>query len=524
MALKSVSVILPPKASTDATPIMKQPTLISTILLTATLTVNAAQERPNILFFLVDDMGTQDTSVPFHFDQDGQAVVTESNKLFRTPNMETLARNGRRFTKAYAYSVCSPTRVSLMTGQAAPRHHVTTWTHPASSTVDTGKVRTQTVTGPEWRTTGIPSGIPLLTTELQKAGYTTLFAGKAHFGPDDTSNGDPINLGFDVSIAGFGGGAPGSYYGDKNYSGTWRGGGHQWDIPGLETYHGTDTFLTEALTLEMNAAISKAVEGDQPFFAYMSHYAVHAPFETDARFAQNYPTLKGSRLAFATLVEGMDKSLGDMVTHLETLGVAEDTLIIFYSDNGSAGPFKSAPLRGMKGHRHEGGIRVPLIAAWAKPNPENRFQKQLNIPANSVDDDLVSCVDIMPTFLNIAGGTVPSGTIQDGQSILQQIAGKPGAHRPPTFLAHFPHGQHNNNLFTSYINGDWKVIYNYADKTWELYNQTNDIGEAHNLVKVQPERARTLAKQMLAELNAQHAQYPNFIKDGKPALPDLNSL
>lgn len=228
---------------------------IATLLVLTLSLCASATERPNILFFLVDDMGTQDTSLPFYYP-DGKPVVTANNKVFRTPNMEKLAGNGRLFTQAYAYSVCSPTRVSLLTGQAAPRHRVTTWTHPKSSKSDPGAIRTKRLTGPAWNTGGVPANTPLLTTALKKSGYKTLFAGKAHFGPDDTSNGNPLNLGFDVSIAGFGGGGPGGYHGKTNYSAAWRGGGHDWDIPGLEKYHGTDTFLTEALTLEMAAPSS----------------------------------------------------------------------------------------------------------------------------------------------------------------------------------------------------------------------------------------------------------------------------
>lgn len=493
-------------------------------LLTLALSLCAsAIEKPNILFFLVDDMGTQDTSLPFHY-RDGKAVVTDNNKLFRTPNMEKLASNGRLFTQAYAYSVCSPTRVSLMTGQAAPRHKVTSWTHPKSSEIDPGVIQTEHLTGPTWNTKGVPSDTPLLTTALKKSGYKTLFAGKAHFGPDDTPNGDPLNLGFDVNIAGFGGGGPGGYHGKTNYSAAWRNGGHDWDIPGLEKYHGTDTFLTEAITLELGAAIEQSVKEKKPFFAYMSHYAVHAPFETDARFAKNYPELKGDSLAFATMVEGMDKSLGDLIEKLNELGVAEDTLIVFYSDNGSDGPFPNKPLRGKKGTRYEGGLRVPLIVAWAKPNPNNQFQQQLKIPENSIENDIVICTDMMPTFLSIAGSQVPENAHIDGADISPYFQGKPGTHRPQSFLTHFPHGRHNNTLFTTYRQDDWKVIYNYEGKTWELYNLATDLGENENLLKQQPEKALELATAMLAELESQGAQFPIDRKTETPVLPDTSIL
>ena len=482
-----------------------------------------AADKPNIVFFLVDDMGTQDTSVPFYQNADGKFVTTDHNKLYRTPNMEKLAENGRMFTRAYAYSVCSPTRVTLMTGQAAPRHKVTTWTHPKTHKTDPGLVKTKTIKSPKWNQKGVPENITLLPHILKKSGYTSLFAGKAHFGPDDTPNGNPLNLGFDVNIAGFGGGGPGSYYGKENYSARFRG-ETIWDVPGLEKYHGTDTYLTEAITIEMNAAITKTVEKKKPFFAYMSHYAVHAPFlHPDPRFKKNYPTLKGHGLAFATLVEGMDKSLGDMVAHLEKLGVAEDTLIVFYSDNGSASPLWTKTLRDKKGSRFEGGTRVPLIVAWAKPNSNNKFQKALPIPKGTVDNHMVTCLDMLPTFANLTGSEKPKDAIWDGYDVSSYFMGKNKVERKGGFLVHFPH-RHQNTLFSNYLVGDEKIIYNYSSKKWEMYNIKTDPKEGNNLVQAHPAKALKLAKMMIAELDSQNANYPLDVNTNKPVKPDLSTL
>ena len=482
-----------------------------------------AADRPNILFFLVDDMGIGDTSVPFLY-RDGKAQKIPLNDLYRTPNMEKLAASGRLFTNAYAYSVCSPTRISLMTGQAASRHRVTTWTHPKESSVDTGLVKTANIKSPAgWRVTGIDSSLPLLPRLLQQAGYRTLFAGKAHFGPDDTPSGDPTNLGFDLNIAGFGGGGPGSYWGKYNYSANHRTGAHVWDVPGLEKYHGTDTFLSEAITLEMSQAIADSVNAKEPFFAYMSHYAVHAPWlYPDARFSDNYPQLRGQANAFATLVEGMDKSLGDLIQKLHDLGVAEETLVIFFSDNGSAWSV-DGPYRDKKGSRFEGGIRVPLIVSWAKPDPKSPLQRQLAIPANSVEHDVVSCVDMMPTMLSIAGVSVPSGAVMDGHDISPYFTGTPGPHRPQEFLTHFPH-RHRNTLFSTYRQSHWKIIYRYASEEWELYHLEDDPFERTNLVKERPQLALSLAKQLVQQLDSQHAMYPASVRDGKVVKPNLDTL
>ena len=496
---------------------------IITFILLLTSTALWAEERPNILFFLVDDMGIGDTSVPFLY-KDGEAQKIGLNNLYRTPNMEKLAESGRLFTQAYSYSVCSPTRISLMTGQAAPRHGVTTWTHPKQSSIDKGLVKTAKLRSPaDWSITGLDRSLPLLPRLMQQAGYRTLFAGKAHFGPDDTPSGDPANLGFDVNIAGFGGGGPGSYWGKYNYSANHRTKKHLWDVPGLEKYHGTDTFLTEAITLEMNQAIEEAVKAEKPFFAYMSHYAVHAPWiYPDARFTKNYPKLKGQGLAFATLVEGMDKSLGDMIQKLNDLGVAEETLVIFFSDNGSAWS-ANGPFRGKKGSRFEGGLRVPLIVSWAKRNPQNPMQKKFAIPANSVAHDVVTCVDMMPTMLKLAGANIPDDAVIDGFDISPYFTGTEGTHRPQEFLTHFPH-RHSNTLFSTYRHKDWKIIYNYASETWELYNLKDDPFEKTNVVSKRPELSLTLAKKMVQKLDSQKAKYPVSIISGKDVKPNFRTL
>ena len=492
---------------------------IPVFLCLLSLTLNAQTAgKPNILFFLVDDMGTQDTSVPFLYDREEQPVVSELNQLYRTPNMEKLAENARLFTQARAYSVCSPTRISLMTGLNAPRHKVTQWTHPKTWKSAPGAIQTKTLKNPEWEVRGLPADLPTLPGLLKEVGYATLFAGKAHFGPDDTVNGDPVNVGFDVNIAGFGGGGPGSYWGKYNYSANHRTGAHVWDVPGLEKYHGSDTFLTEAITLEMNAAIEEAVREDRPFFAYMSHYAVHAPFlYPDSRFTKNYPQLKGHALAFATLIEGMDKSLGDMIRKLDELGVAEETLVIFYSDNGSANPLGSKPLRGIKGTRHEGGTRVPLMVAWAKPDPENPLQKRLPVEAGTREDAIVTCTDFMPTILRIAGAKHPSPSTLDGFDISPYFSGR-DAQRPQEFLVHFPHA-HRNNLFSSLILGDWKVIYSYESKSWELYHLKEDPWETENRAKDMPELLKKMAESLVSKLDENDASYPVSVQTGEPVKP-----
>ena len=318
-------------------------------------TISNEQKQPNILVFLVDDMGLMDTSLPFIINEQNEAVLYPLNSWYHTPNMEQLAAKGTRFSQFYAQSVCSPTRASLMTGQNATRHHTTTWIKPEKNNGGTF--------GPKhWNWQGLDQSSVTLPQRLKTVGYKTIHIGKGHFGPLDSQGADPKNIGFDVNIAGAAWGRPKSYYGQNHY------GNHpkyqqenkplRHNIPHLTAYYDKDIFLTEALTLEANKQIAQAAAEQKPFFLYMSHYAVHDPFDSDPRFAKRYQNLGKSEQAqaYATLVEGMDKSLGDIMAKLEQLSLAENTLIFFLGDNGSASPLgqineiaSSAPLKGKKG-------------------------------------------------------------------------------------------------------------------------------------------------------------------------------
>jgi len=479
----------------------------------ATVRIGVGPPRPNIVFFFVDDMGWQDTSVPFHYDSSGHPIITPLNERYRTPGMETLANRGMKFTRAYAHPVCTPSRVTWVTGKNPARHRVSFWTNPAGTetggTAAVPHLRSPT----DWRRTGIAATEIPLPQLLADAGYRTIHAGKGHFGSQGAFGQYPENLGFDVNIAGNEIGHPGSYSGNYGQS-------SNRPVPGLQEYHHTGTHLSEALTLEINKAIEKAVGESAPFFAYMSHYAVHTPFETDPRFSANYPGLTGSSLAYATLLEGMDKSLGDMIAKLEQLGVAENTLIVFLSDNGGDAPGANgnAPLRGKKAMRYEGGMRVPMIAAWAKRDGENPFQTAIPIPAASRQDDLVSIADLFPTFLSVAGLGLEQDI--DGHDLVPYLKAQPGSHRPQSLVTHFPHS-HNNSFYSTYHQGDWKLIFNYGDESYELYNLAADIGENNNLAAAEPGRVTNMARAMALELNAMGAQYPQNLNTASPQPPPL---
>ena len=471
-------------------------------------------ERPNIILFLVDDMGWQDTSEPF-WDS-----VVPQNRIFHTPNMERLARQGMKFTHAYACPVSSPSRVSLMTGANVAQHQVSNWTLERNKSTDAPH---RTLDFGTWNYNGITpeQGIEnafyakCLPQVLSDNGYLTMMVGKAHFGALTTPAADPLTIGFDYNIAGHAAGAMGSYLGEENYGNREKGGYTEpWGVPDLEAYHGTDMFLTEALTLEAAKLIDTALQQEKPFFLYMSHYAVHAPFKADKRFVQKYLDRGMSRneAMYAAIVEGMDKSLGDLMDLTEERGIADNTIIIFMSDHGGytvgrggEAAQRNYPLRGGKGSCFEGGIREPLIVYW------NGVTE-----ANSVNTTPVIIEDFFPTILDMAG-VRKYDTPQhiDGKSFVPNLkSGKGNAQR--TLYFHYPNywGEFREDIGvpqSAIIEGDWKLVHYYESGKNELYNLKEDIHERHDL-SGEPgnaKRVQRLASKLSDYLRSYNANMPS---------------
>ncbi len=467
-----------------------------------------ADARPNIVFFFVDDMGWQETSVPFHKE------ITDLNRRYHTPNMERLAAEGMKFTQAYACAVCSPSRISLMTGLNAARHQVTNWTLRKDKSPDW---KHGSVEPPEWNMNGL-SPVPgidrtvhatTLPTLLKRAGYRTIHTGKAHFGAKGTPGENPLNLGFDVNIAGHAPGGPGSHHGTNNFSAAWRNADRIWDVPGLESYHGQEIHLTEALTIEANKAVDQAVADGKPFYLYMSHYAIHAPWEKDTRFYQKYRDagLDDFDATYASMVEGMDRSLGDIMDNVKRHGIEEKTIFVFMSDNGQPSRAdRNEPLRGHKLTPYEGGVRVPMIVKWPG----------VTEPGSDCADAVI-IEDIFPTFLEMAGvgDGSQAGEKIDGVSFVP-LLGQTG--RTPTDRAlfwHFPH-TYDQPPYSSVRQGDWKLIYHHVDGQQELFNLTDDIGEQNNLASHRPNKRGELARILSDHLRETVAGMPIDKATGKP--------
>lgn len=482
----------------------------------------AHNNRPNIILFMVDDMGWQDTSLPFWKEK------TPLNERYHTPNMERLASQGMMFTQAYACSVSSPTRVSLMTGMNAARHRVTNWTLEKNTSTDN---QSNMLQFPEWNVNGIcqAPGVPYtyevtsLPQLLKNNGYHTIHCGKAHWGAIDTPGENPHHFGFEVNIAGHAGGGIASYLGEENYGNRTDGKpSSRQAVPDLDKYWGTETFATEALTLEALKALDKAKNLGQPFFLYMSHYAIHIPINRDKRFYQKYidAGLSEKEAAYAALIEGMDKSLGDLMNWLEKNELDKNTIVIFMSDNGGFATdthwrdaplyTQNAPLNSGKGSAYEGGIREPMIVKW--PGEVS--------PGTKCDDYLI-IEDFFPTILDMAQ-VRERKTVQtvDGVSFMPMLEGKPTRYDKRNLYWNYPNlwGNEGPGIGSTCTvrRGDWKLIYYYETGKKELFNITNDIGETANRAEQNPRLVKKLSKELGKFLRGADAQRPSFKTTGKP--------
>lgn len=488
------------------------------------------RERPNIVVFFVDDLGWQDISVPFYKE------VTAQNKKFHTPNLELLAREATKFTNAYATPVCTPSRVSMLTGINAARHKVTNWTHPvANKPTDNPD---ELLIPPYWNINGMSPEASTPKTVyatpfpkiLKDNGYYTVHIGKAHWGSAGTPAASPLNLGFMVNVAGHSAGHPQSYYGEENY-GNMPGKASYQSVPDLMEYHGSDTFLTEALTREAIKAIAEPIRREEPFFLNFSNYAVHVPIQPDPRFVQRYldQGLDPIEAGYASLVEGFDKSIGDVIQFLKSKGVYDNTVIIFLSDNGglSLQPMRSGPnhtqnlpLRAGKGSIYEGGIRIPLLIK--NSNSEGALTTEMPVIVE----------DLFPTILelaNISDYSLVQKNV-DGKSLVSLINGKDDdSWNSRNLIWNVPNkwtvkDGPGINFFSAIRQGDFKLVYDMKHGKLELYNLREDIGEMSDIATKERKKVKELSHLLTKQLKDWEAQLPTYKSSGKtiPFPDELN--
>jgi arylsulfatase A-like enzyme len=462
------------------------------------LSFSTSAQQKNILIFLVDDLGWQDVSLPF------ADSVTHWNRLYHTPNLEKLAARGVKFTHAYAHQNCTPSRVSMLTGMNPIHHKVTSWTFQKDTNPKEGGDPDFEV--PHWNMNGL-SASPFpnsytaksLAQTLKEKGYSTIHAGKAHFGAYDTPGANPLLNGFDINIGGTAAGQPASYSGLQNFGNKTNAPSDIRAVPNLERFWGKDIHLTEALTQESMRIMDSVRQNKKPFFMLFSNFAVHTPIQADQRFVNKYYQLgiDSTEAKYASLIEGMDKSLGDWMEYLDKNKLTENTVIIFLSDNGGltdVGRGKSgrntynSPLRSGKTSGYEGGLRIPFVVSGLGHQGESNHQNIL-------------VEDVFPTVLEVA--KISNNKQLDGKSFLPLIEKKQSNDNRMLIWYH-PHMRSNGSkdiqAFSAIRQGQWKLIYFHKDQHFELYNTENDLSESKNLFQENPQKALFLARQLGRQL------------------------
>ncbi len=416
--------------------------------------------KPNFLFILIDDMGWSD-------------VGCYASRFHETPVIDQLAKQGMRFTDAYAACpVCSPTRASILAGQYPARVGVTDFISGHWRPYEKLRV-------PINRQQYLPLESVTIAESLKEAGYATGCIGKWHLGGKQHS---PGNQGFDTVVQGV------RNQNDKQVTGF------------------TD------------AAIQFIVENkDRPFFLYLSHHTVHIRLEAPQELVEKYekkpkPKNGVNNPVYAAMIEHLDTSIGRILRKLEELDVDKETVVVFFSDNGGLRQrfdgkgqvvATNAPLRSEKGTLYEGGIRVPLIVrspGVVKPGSECRAP--------------VSSVDFYPTFLETVGRKDTPKQVLDGESLMSLLRRSGKLERDAIFW-HYPH-YHHSTPAGAIRRGDWKLIEFFEDDRLELYNLEEDIAEAKNLAREKPEIARRLQRRLAGWRRSVNAAMPTPNPDFDP--------
>ncbi|MFO7903350.1 MAG: sulfatase [Pirellulaceae bacterium] len=452
-----------------------------------------AASPPNFVFFLVDDLGWADLGV-------------QGSDFYETPHIDSLAASGMRFTQAYAAaSVCSPTRASIMTGRHPVRVDITDWIPGRRAPKDAKFLHVND-------RNELPLSEVTIAETLKENGYQTFFAGKWHLGSEGFL---PTDQGFDINIGGHHRGSPpGGYYAP-------------WNNPYLEAKN-PDEYLTERLTDE-SISFMRQRDASQPFFLYLSYYNVHTHIQAykkridrfqekaDHLEPENVPPRKERRgmsrmrqdnPAYASMVAAVDDSVGAVLESLEELGIKENTVVVFFSDNGGLctkrrpGPTCNLPLRAGKGWLYEGGIREPMVVrAPGVTEP------------GSVCDTPVISMDFFPTILELAGMPLRPERHVDGTSLLPLLRGQaPDQSRKLAW--HYPHYHGSTWAPGAAIrHGEWKLIEFYEYDEVELYNIEADPGETRDLSGELPERTAELRKELRQWQQSMDAKMPRLNPD-----------
>ena len=451
-------------------------------LMAGCATVAAEKKRPpNIVFMLIDDMGYAD-------------IGCFGSTLYETPNIDRLAASGMRFTQAYAACpVCSPTRASIMTGKYPARLKLTDFLKGNRSPKDSPLL-------PALYRDELPLEEVTVAEVLRQAGYATGHVGKWHLGKKGFW---PEDQGFQFNYGGCYSGMPKSYFWPD-----WE------DNPPIKgSFDGE--YLADRLTDEACRFIE--AQKDKPFYLNFCHHSVHVPLQAKADKVAKYeaklaahPPLPGQQhnAIYAAMVESVDDSVGRVMETLKRCGIENDTLFIFFSDNGGLsveeGKFTpattNAPLRDGKGYLHEGGIREPMIVSWPG-----------TVPPGTECETPVCSIDFLPTFAALGRTTPESAGARDVDGVdISKLMTAPGAPLPREALYwHYPHFSNQGGRPGGAVRmGDWKLIENYEAGDLELYNLKQDLSEANNLAKSEPGRAQEMLEKLRAWRKSVDANMP----------------
>lgn len=438
---------------------------VAMLLGLACLPAIAEPRKPNVIFILADDLGWGE-------------LGSYGNTFNETPNLDRLASQGMRFTRAYAAApVCSPMRCSLMTGQWPARQRISDYLRPDDSI-------------------HLKEELTVLPEVLKSAGYATGIIGKWHltgYASAGAYESSPDKHGFDEVILSENAGiAGGSYFHPYHFN------------QSVARRLGEKEYLTDRLNLEAVDFIHRHKE--QPFFLYLAHYAPHTKLNGKPDLVWRFKAKSGAgdgkkgspnNPDLAAMLYSIDEGVGKIMATLDELKLAGDTILIFNSDNGGeTNVTVNGPLRGGKSMLYEGGIREPLIVRWPG-----------RIAPGSVCDIPVNSVDYFPTFAAVAGAALPAAQPFDGVSILPLWLGKGEFVRKDPMIWHYPLDKPHflgGRSAGAIQEGDWKLIEFFDTGEVELYNLKDEIGEKRNLAAAQPDRKNEL----LAKLKAVQKQMP----------------
>ncbi len=501
---------------------------------------SALPGSPNIVIYMIDDLGWNQISA-------GQVTMGTHTGVFRTPHIEELASNGLSFTHAYAQPNCAPTRAAMLSGQYPARVNNSVYVVGNLNRHGRGGITKQQAkfAGPKQSEDVAPEAITIAEA-MKENGYVTAHIGKYHVGGHRGDATLPENVGFDINIGGFRQGhQPVCFATKKNDRWMFRNLGRgdfdrfgepytkayveKYEIPAEQI--GKPKHVSDALCDAMEETLGKLYSTGKPFYLQLHAYAVHGPVKSrpdlKAAALERLAEEDNKKAELAGFVASVDNTLARLLAAVDDPNgdgdtadsVAKNTVILFTSDNGGT-HFDNLPLRGKKGMFTEGGVRVPLIAYWPGV-----------IPANTVTDHMVHSVDYYPTCLELAGNQWRPPEAKhplDGESFADVLR-KPDTPRDrgPVFYL-FP-GYMDTRAQPCVVAIDelggkrYKLLHFYETGAWELYNLTDDVGEAGNLIQTSPELASTLSQKMNAWLTQEHSTWkPRFPLDkqsGRPVGP-----